>query len=105
MKIRVIGHLQAVQGFALVGLHGVHAKTETEVNQALDEALADAETGIVIMTSDAADLVRNRFINLQSRGEPPELLVIPGPEGGNSVMEAMQKLVRDTIGVRPGGKS
>ncbi|MEA4812401.1 MAG: V-type ATP synthase subunit F [Anaerolineaceae bacterium] len=105
MKIRVIGHLQAVQGFALVGLSGVRAGTEAEVNQALDEALADMETGIIMLTSDAADLIRRRFISLQSRGEPPELLEIPGPGAGSSGLNAMRALVQEAIGVRPAGKN
>ena len=100
----MIGHLQAVQGFALVGLSGINAKTEAEVNQALDEALGDKEVGIVILTSEAADLIRKRFVFLQSRSEPPELLEIPGPGGGSSGLDSMRALVQDAIGIRPGGK-
>jgi vacuolar-type H+-ATPase subunit F/Vma7 len=104
LKIRVIGNLQAVQGFALVGLSGVNAKTEIEINQALDEAMGDKEVGIIVLTSEAANLIRKRFISLQSRSEPPELLEIPGPEGGSSGLNSMRALVQDNIGMRPGGK-
>jgi V/A-type H+-transporting ATPase subunit F len=105
LKIRVIGHLQAVQGFALVGLSGVNAKNEAEINQALDEAMSDKEVGIVVLTSEAANLIRKRFVSLQSRSELPELLEIPGPGGGSSGLDAMQALVQDTIRMRPGGKT
>jgi V/A-type H+-transporting ATPase subunit F len=104
LKIHVIGHLQAVQGFALVGISGVNAKTEAEINQALDAALDDKEIGIIVMTSEAADLIRQRFVSLHSRSEPPELLEIPGPAGGSSALDSMRALVQEAIGVRPGGK-
>jgi len=57
MKILVIGHPEAVLGFSLAGVGGRVATTAEEVNQALDEAQASKDVGIVLVTQDVAKLV------------------------------------------------
>ena len=52
MQIRVIGHPDAILGFALAGVTGSPVRTEAEARKALDEVLKLPEAGIVLVTKD-----------------------------------------------------
>lgn len=100
MKVRVIGHPEAVLGFSLVGVQGVAATTADEVNQALDQALADHEVGIVLVTQDMARLVEARMDYLKLRSTVPLIVEIPGPEGVSPDQPSLSDVVLRAIGVK-----
>ena len=99
MKVRVIGHPEAVLGFSLVGVQGVAATTADEVNQALDQALADHEVGIVLVTQDMARLVEARMDHLKLRSTVPLIVEIPGPEGVSPDQPSLSDVVLRASGV------
>ena len=74
MKVWVIGHPEAVQGFALVGVHGVVAESTDWMHKALDDALTNKDLGIVLVTDISANLVRERFKSLSLRWTRQSLL-------------------------------
>ena len=100
MKLMVIGHTDAVRGFALVGVQGRVAATVEEVNTALDEALRDASIGIILITDDAAALVRERMNRLAARAAVPLVMQIPGPGGPQADQQALSEMIRRTTGIR-----
>jgi vacuolar-type H+-ATPase subunit F/Vma7 len=100
MKVRVIGHPEAVLGFSLVGVEGKTATTAEEVNLALDEALADDEIGIVLVTQDMAALVEARMDYLKLRSTVPLIVEIPGPEGVSPDQPSLSDVVLRAIGVK-----
>ena len=100
MKLLVIGSAPAVWGFSLTGVHGRVVETAEALNQALDEALADASVGIVLVTEDAAELARERVDTLSVRSEIPLVVEIPGPEGPSEDHPSIREILRHTIGVR-----
>lgn len=100
MKVRVIGHPEAVLGFSLVGVQGVAATSADEINQALDEALADHEVGIVLVTQDMARLIEARMDHLKLRSTVPLIVEIPGPEGVSPDQPSLSDVVLRAIGVK-----
>jgi V/A-type H+-transporting ATPase subunit F len=100
MKVLVIGHPEAVQGFALVGVHGYVATTAQEANQALDDALSALDVGIVLVTDDVATLVEVRMDQLKLRSTMPLIVEIPGPQGARSDLPSLGEVVRRAIGVK-----
>jgi V/A-type H+-transporting ATPase subunit F len=100
MKILIIGNQDAVMGFELVGVHGRVASTEAGVHQALDEALADPDTGIVMITEDVARWARQRIDRLKVRSTQPVVLEIPGPEGPDPQRPSLDEVIRRTTGVK-----
>ncbi len=100
MKIQVIGNEEAVLGFSLVGVHGKVVKSAAEVNQALDEALANAEAGIVLVTQDVAKLIEARMDYLKLRSTVPLVVEIPGPEGVGADQPTLNEIVLRAIGVK-----
>jgi V/A-type H+-transporting ATPase subunit F len=99
MKILVIGHPEAVLGFSLAGVGGRVATTVDEVNQALDEAQASKEVGIVLVTQDVAQLIPARMEHLKLRSTVPLVVEIPA-KGGAEGQESLGDIVLRAIGIR-----
>jgi len=100
MKLLVIGSAPAVWGFSLAGISGHIVATVEELDEALDSALQNSDTGIVLVTSDAVDLARERLSNLMARSELPLIVEIPGPGGPSPNRQSINEMLRRTIGVR-----
>jgi V/A-type H+-transporting ATPase subunit F len=100
MKVFVIGNQEAVLGFSLVGVYGKAVTSAPEVNEALDEALSNAENGIVLVTEDVAALVQARMNQLKLRSTVPLVVEIPGPQGVASDQPTLNEIVLRAIGVK-----
>ena len=100
MKLMVIGHQDAVRGFALVGVQGQIATTDETVDQALNTALDDKSIGIILVTEEAAALVRQRMDYLLAHSTVPLVVEIPGPGGPQANRPSLSDVIRRTTGVR-----
>src|SRR5574340_246522 len=100
MKVLVVGHPDAVLGFSLAGVEGKPASTPEEAGQALDAAFADKEVGIILVTQDAARMMRARVDDLKQHSTVPLVVEIPSPEGVSADEPALSELVLRAIGIR-----
>lgn len=100
MRILVIGHPEAVLGFSLVGVHGQVATSADEVNQALDDALASPEVGIILVTEDVARLIEPRMAQLKLHSTVPLIVEIPGPGGLRSDQPSLNEVVQQATGIK-----
>jgi len=100
MRILVIGHSETVLGFSLVGVHGQVAASAEEVNQALDNALASPEVGIILVTEDIARLIEPRMDQLKLHSTVPLIVEIPGPSGLRSDQPSLSEVVQRAIGIK-----
>ena len=100
MKILVIGHPEAILGFSLAGVGGRVASTAEEVNQALDEAQASKDVGIVLVTQDVAKLIPARMEQLKLRSTVPLIVEIPARGGAAEEQESLGEIVLRAIGIR-----
>jgi len=99
MRLQVIGHQDAVWGFALVGMPGCIVTTAEELHAALDAALADATVGIIMVTDDVAALARERIETLKVQ-PAPLLIEIPGPAGPRPDTLSVSATLQRTLGVK-----
>jgi V/A-type H+-transporting ATPase subunit F len=100
MKVLVIGHPDAVLGFSLAGVGGRVATTADEVNQALDEAQASKDLGIVLVTQDVAQLIPARMERLKLRSTVPLVVEIPSRGSVTEEQESLGDIVLRAIGIR-----
>ena len=100
MKIIVIGHPEAVQGFALVGVQGTIAASAEEANQALNEALSSEDTGIILITEDVSSLIEERMDQLKLRSSVPLVVEIPGPQGTDPDRPTLNAVIQRAIGIK-----
>jgi V/A-type H+-transporting ATPase subunit F len=100
MKVLVIGHPNAVLGFSLAGVHGQAVATPDEVNQALDNALAAKDVGIILVTQDVARLIQARVEDLKLHSTIPLVVEIPSPEGVSPDEPTLSEVVLRAIGIK-----
>ena len=100
MKLMVIGHPEAVLGFSLVGVDGRSASTSAEANQALDDALARPDVGIILVTEDVAALIEARMDQLKMHSTVPLVVEIPGPEEVRTGKPSLSEVVKRAIGIK-----
>ena len=100
MKVLVIGHPEAVLGFSLAGVSGKAVTTAEGANQALDEALAAADVGIILVTQDVAQLLQERVEDLKLHSTIPLVVEIPSPAGVPEDQPSLSELVLKAIGIK-----
>lgn len=100
MKVMVIGHPEAVLGFSLAGVNGQAAATAAEFNQALDNALAAKDIGLILVTEDVARLSQTRMEDLKLRSTVPLVVEIPSPEGLRPDQPSLSEVVLRAIGIK-----
>jgi len=100
MKVLVIGHPEAVLGFSLAGVGGRGAITAAEVNEALDEAQASKDVGIVLVTQDVAKMIPARMEHLKLRSTVPLIVEIPSQGGSPEGQASLGEIVLRAIGIK-----
>jgi V/A-type H+-transporting ATPase subunit F len=98
MRLFVLGDEDAVLGFSLTGVSGTVAHTPAEVEDGLRQVLADESIGILLITADAADMVRQDVDRLKIAAELPLILEIPGPTGVAAEI-SIRSFISQAIGV------
>jgi vacuolar-type H+-ATPase subunit F/Vma7 len=100
VKLLVVGHPEAVLGFSLVGVGGRPATSAAEANQALDEALATAGIGIIMVTDDVAAMIATRMDQLKMHSTVPLVVEIPAPVGARPSKLPLGDVVKRAIGIK-----
>jgi V/A-type H+-transporting ATPase subunit F len=99
MKALVIGHPDAVLGFSLAGVYGQAVTTAEAAEQALNEALASKEVGIILVTQDIAALLPAKVEHLKLRSTIPLVVEIPSP-AGTAGQPSLSEVVLKAIGIK-----
>jgi V/A-type H+/Na+-transporting ATPase subunit F len=100
MKVLTIGHPEAVLGFSLAGVNGRAVTSAEEANQALDEALAAKDIGIILVTQDVAGMIQSRIENLKLHSTIPLVVEIPSPAGVSPDEPSLSAVVLRAIGIK-----
>jgi V/A-type H+-transporting ATPase subunit F len=100
VKVWVVGHPEAVLGFSLAGVDGKPVQNAEQANQAINEALAAKDVGIVLVTKDVARLMRPRMDDLKLHSTVPLIVEIPGPEGVSPDEPSLSEMVLRAIGIK-----
>jgi len=98
MKYFVIGDEDTVLGFSMVGVRGSVVTDSETASHVFDKILEDKQYGIVIITDETADLIREKVDKFLFSESFPLIVEIPSPHG-NCQSKDLHKLVNDAIGV------
>lgn len=97
MEYFVIGDDDTVLGFSVVGVSGISVKSPDEASNAWAKALEGKAYGVIIITENVADMIRdtvNRYLFSETF---PLVVEIPSSEGRRG--KDLRALVNDAIGV------
>lgn len=99
MKFYVIGDNGTVLGFRLVGVAGRVVENPGEALSALREAVANRETGVVLITEKVAAGIRDEVEARHYGLGFPLVLEIPDSSGPDPERPDIEEIVRKAIGV------
>jgi len=102
MRMFVIGNTSCVLGFSLVGVDGRTVRDAAQLEGALDAATADDTVGLLLVTTDVAQMARERMDKLKAESMAPLVVEIPGEEPGPAG-PSLRDSVQRAVGVGLGG--
>ncbi len=100
MRFFCIGDDDTVAGFRLAGVTSRAAATPEQAQAAIEEALRNADYGVVIITERLADGVRQLIETIRLERERPLIVEIPGPEGPSPGRRSLRQFVQEAVGMR-----
>ena len=101
MKFYLISdNIDTQMGMRIAGIEGVVAHTADEVECALDRAVEDEETAVVLMTDKAERLCYDKVHNIMLNFRRPLIVEIPDRHGSSDAMDAISKYVEEAIGIK-----
>ncbi|MFW6223756.1 MAG: V-type ATP synthase subunit F, partial [Spirochaetota bacterium] len=83
---------------ALAGVEGTEVSSAAETENAFTNALS-GDAGIVIMTEDTADMIRERVDSYVLSETFPLILEIAGPQGRKPDRPTIREMVNQAIGM------
>lgn len=100
MNYFIIGDEDTVLGFELAGVSGSAVVTTDEVDKAFNAALEDKNNGIIIITEDAADKIREKVDKFLFTAAFPLIVEIPGSNSTKTDRKDLRSLVNGAIGIK-----
>lgn len=101
MKFYLISdNIDTQMGMRLAGVEGVVAHTVEEVSTALDNAFANEDIAVVLMTEKLVKLCSDRVYSLKLNCSRPLIVEIPDRHGNSSVSEAISRYVGEAVGIK-----
>jgi len=100
MQFHVIGDENTVTGFRMIGLRGEIVETEDETREALEEAFASDDIGIIIITERIAAKVQEEIDEYLYGNDFPLIIQIPDREGPIEGRTSIREMVNAAIGVK-----
>jgi V/A-type H+-transporting ATPase subunit F len=94
----VIGDENAVLGFGLLGVEGCAVDTLDEAHQALADARSHMQSGILFITEEWADALRDEVDQLKAVTLEPLILEVPASQP-RADRASLRMLVQNALGI------
>lgn len=88
-----------IVGLRLAGIEGVLAENKEEINSSFSKAIEDSNIGIIILTENIFEAIKERVLELKQSGDTPLITTIPdrtGLKDKNFIM----RYVKESIGIK-----
>lgn len=100
MKFYCLGDEDTVRGFRLAGVEGQAVHSAAEAVQALEDAGARPEVGIIVLTQEIAGTIAEPVRAFRLERTRPLLVEIPGPAGPLRRRTSLRQMVHSAVGIR-----
>lgn len=101
MKFYLISdNVDTAVGMRLAGINGVVVHEDTEVKQALNEAMAMEDVAVILMTERLVKLCPKLIYDLKLNRQRPLIVEIPDRHGNGRTKDSITRYVREAIGVK-----
>ena len=96
----IIGDPDTVLGYRFAGVSGEIVTTVEEARAAFQNATADPDNGILIITEAVEDMLKDEVTAYRLKAVPPYLTVIEDIWGKRGKRRSLQDLIFDAVGIR-----
>ena len=87
-------------GMRLAGISGVVVHEPDETKAALNEAMKDPDTAVILMTEKLVHLIEGTVNQLKLSCSKPLIVEIPDRHASESVTSSISRYVEEAIGIR-----
>ena len=97
-KIAIIGSSDAISGFKAVGVKAIGVKSIQDCQEKFASAFNSSEYGIIFITEDWADKIKN-FLNELPAKALPSIVAIPTQSGSTGAgLANLKRIVEQAVG-------
>ncbi len=101
MKFFVISdNIDTQVGMRLTGIEGIVVHEQKEVEQALKEAFADPEIGIVLMTQKLIRLCSETVFQYKLNHKRPLIVEIPDRHATSQISDTISRYIQEAVGIK-----
>ncbi len=98
-SLLISGNKDIIVGLRLSGISGVLAETTEEINESFDKAVSDSDMGIIILTEDIFDIIKDKVLEIKKSKSTPLMVTIPD-RGGLRDKNFIMKHIKESIGIK-----
>ena len=99
MEYFVLADEDTVLGFRYAGVDGQVVRTPDEARTALAEQEHARRAGVIIVTDEVANAVRDEVTRLRFESHIPLIVQIPGPDGPAADRPDLPALIHEALGI------
>ena len=99
MRGFVIGDVEMITGFRLVGVEGAEVTSADEAHQALNNAINRTDVAVIIVSEEFSIQLRDEIDKIRTTRVTPLIVEVPSPRGATGEVK-MSDLVSKTLGIR-----
>ena len=93
-------NVDTAMGMRLAGIEGVVVHEDSEVRDALTNAMDYDDVAVILMTERLVSLCPDLVYNLKLNRKQPLIVEIPDRHGNGRAKDSITRYVRDAIGVK-----
>ena len=96
----VSDNTDTVTGFRLAGIEGVRAQTPDAVREAVSDAIANPDIGVLLITEKLAAMVPELMFELKIKLHGTLVVEIPDRHGTGRSPDSITRYIREAIGIK-----
>lgn len=101
MRYRLISdNVDTLTGMRLAGIDGVVVHEQDEVKTAIESAVSDGETGVLLITERLSNLCKETIDEIKMERRLPLVVVIPDRHGTGRDKDSITRYINESIGLK-----
>ena len=98
-SILISDNKDTIVGLRLANIDGVLVTSDEEINSRFEEAVADENIGIIIITENVFEVLKDKVLELKRVGNKQLIVTIPGREGLKD-KNFIMRYIKESIGIK-----
>lgn len=93
-------NIDTLAGLRMVGVRGIVVQEQEEVRQAIENASADEDVGLILITSKLFKSYSNMIFDYKLHRKKPLIIEMPDRHSGDNVADSIKKYIAEAVGIK-----